>query len=353
MSKDKGLNLEDFKLENVLDPEYKPQGLVEEPVIEPTKNEEVPPTKDPEEEIQEDDGEEVESEEAGKVDTPDEVPEIDFKPFYNLFHERLGWEVSEEDMPENSIDGLVEYMNSIVEASSKPQYSSELVEQFDKYVANGGDPSSFMATMFGTKDYTKVTLDSESEKRNVLREYLSRTNPEKDVNWIDRKISRYEDSGVFDDEASDALEELKSIQAKEKASLVQRQEEANRQRIEEYNAQLKELENSILTRKEIAKIPVTEKETRSFADFMLKKGKDGMTGYEKVIQDKDAAINMAYFAFKGFDLSSLKANVKSEVVKDLKKSLSKFSSSTAGLQSKTGLPAKSNKIDYNDFNLNL
>ena len=51
MSKDKGLNLEDFKLENVLDPEYKPQGLVEEPVIEPTKNEEVPPTKDPEEEI--------------------------------------------------------------------------------------------------------------------------------------------------------------------------------------------------------------------------------------------------------------------------------------------------------------
>ena len=74
--------------------------------------------------------------------------------------------------------------------------------------------------------------------------------------------------------------------------------------------------------------------------------------YNKILmKDKEAVIKMAYLAYKGFDVKNLKTSVKSDVVKDLKQALSKYSSSTSGLNSRTGLPTKSNKPDYSDFDL--
>lgn len=366
MSKNNSLNLDDFKIENVFDKDYKPtpEDKTVPPAVEDEKEKvetsEVPPvdkvTKVPVKDLEHNVPDEDEDE--PEID-PNEVPspdgsEIDFKPFYNLFHEKLGWEVSEEDAPENSMEGLIDYMNNIVESASKPQYANELSEKFDRFLANGGDPEKFINTMFKSKDYTTFEIKSDEDKKQVLKDLLVKSNPDKDTEWVNKKINRYEDSGVLDEEAEDALEILRSLDKKAKDNIVAEQEQAKQREAEEYKTQLTNLKNKLATTKEIAKLPVTQKEMNDFYTFLAVPEKDGKTKYQKVTtENEDAAIITAFLAFKGFDFSNMKANVRSDVVKDLKKSLSQFSSSNTGLTSKTSISPSSNKTDYSKFDLNL
>lgn len=363
-----GLNLDDFKIENVFDKDYEPQGLINIPetdkIEEPEEVEEpevITPPKGVEKQKKvkdEEPEEEVDVEDEDEID-PDEMPapdgnEIDFKPFYNLFHEKLGWEVDENDMPENSVEGLIEYMNNIVENASKPQYANELSEKFDKFLANGGDPQKFINTMFKPQDYSTFEIKSDEDKKAVLKEHLTRTNPDKGKDWIDRKVSRYEDSGVLDEEAEDALEVLKQWDSEEKETIVAKQEAAKLKEVEDYKAQIENLKTTLLNKKEIAKIPVTQREMQDFFTFLAVPEKDGKTKYQKVtMANQEAAIISAYIAYKGFDVTNLNKNVRSDVVKDLKRSLSKYSSSNTGLNSKTSIPVSSNKTDYSQFDIKL
>lgn len=356
-----GLNLDDFNIENVFDPNYVPSDVeptepaetteVEPAEPAPTDKVVVTPKKDLVPNVPDDDDE-------PEVD-PDEMPspdgnEIDFKPFYNLFHEKLGWEVSEDEMPENSMEGLIDYMNNIVESASKPQYANELSEKFDKFLANGGDPEKFINTMFKSKDYTTFEIKSDEDKKQVLKDLLVKSNPDKDTEWINKKINRYEDSGVLDEEAEDALEVLRTWDKQAKDNIVASQEAAKKAEAEEYKNQLVNLKSKLMSTKEIAKMPVSQKEMESFYTFLAVPEKDGKTKYQKVTtENEEAAIITAYLAYKNFDFSNMKASVRTDVVKDLKKSLSQFSSSNTGLTSKTSIPATSNKADYNAFNLNL
>lgn len=361
MSEKVKINFEDFKLENITDPNYKsvaepetPEVTPEAPEVEPVKGKHTPdevikPSKElevnPGLDIDEDDDEEV----------LEDVPStLDLKPFYNLFHEKLGWEITEDNMPENSVEGLVGYMNSLVEEASKPQYSNEIVANFDKYVANGGDPRMFMQTMFGSKDYSKIELTTDSVKKEVLSDYLATMNPDKDSTWVSKKIQRYEDSGVLDEESLDALEELKERDLREKSTIVNRQQEERLAAEEAHQRQLQDLERTIISKQDIAGIPVNQKDMKDFYNFLTKPDKDGYTAYEKALrEDKEAVIKMAFIAYKKFDVNNLKTNVKSDVVKDVKKSLSRFSASNNDLHSRTGIPQKSKTIDYKAFDTGL
>ncbi len=245
-------------------------------------------------------------------------------------------------------------MDKLTTEASKPKYSNPVVEEFDKYIASNGDPKKFMETMYGTKDYTKVSMDSEADKKQVLSDYLARQNPERDSAWIEKKIQRYEDSNVLDDEAADALDELKTMSEKQKGALVAEQQKQAQVEQERYRNQLNELQTTLTSKKDIAGIPVTQKDMKDFYSFLTQADKDGMTPYEKTLaQDKEAVIKMAYIAYKKFDVNNLKSNVKSDVVKDVKKALSRFSATNNDLQSRTGLPAKSNRPDYKDFETGL
>lgn len=346
----KPVSFEDFELDNILNP------------VEPIKDAQPAPENDApeEEELQnpvnvpeEDSGPEVEPENPGVTEAPDETPEIDLTPFYQVFHEKLGWEVPEDKMPENSVEGLINYLNEIVEHSSRPQYSSEEAANFDRFLANGGKAEDFFKTMYGSKDYENFTATTDDDKKGVLKDYIKRLNPEKDNDWIERKITRYEESGVLDDEFEDAISELRSISAREKQELVANQEKQRLQEKQEYEAQVQRLEQTILNKRDIAGIPISKDVAKDFFKFLTAVEKDGTTKYQKVVAaDEEAAIKMAFIAYNNFDVNKLKTSVKSDVVKDLKKALGKFSSSN-GIQSRTAVPQKSTNIDYKEFDLGI
>lgn len=357
------VNFSDFELDNILSekPIVTPTPDKETPEPEPkvveaaAKPKEVEPKKQGKEATPEIDPEEEEIEDDGK-EIPEEMPELDLKPFYNAFHQELGWEIPEDEMPENSVKGLVKYMDSLIEQASKPKYADQVSEEFDRFVASGGDPKRFFETMYNQRDYAKIDAEeaSDSDKKQVIREHLSTLHPEKDKPWLEKKIARFEDAGVLDDEFTDALSELRYKQDKEKKELVTRQEANRKAQEEARNQQLEQLQQTIYSKKDIAGIPVTKKEMQEFFDYLAIPDDSGKSKYAKALEsDPEAVIKMAYVAFKNFDVNNLKTNVKSDVTRDIKKALSRYTSTQAGLHSRAALTPKSGKSSYKDFDLGL
>jgi hypothetical protein len=54
----------------------------------------------------------------------------------------LNWDVDEKDKP-TSVDGLIEYIEDVVDQNSKPTYSDDRVAQLDQYVRDGGKFEDF------------------------------------------------------------------------------------------------------------------------------------------------------------------------------------------------------------------
>lgn len=125
--------------------------------------------------------------------------------------ESFGWNIDdiEEDSRPVTVDGLTDYIRSVVEENSKPDYADERIEQLDAYVKNGGKFEDFYAAQQQQINYDTIDLRDESNQRTVIRELL-RTSGYTDEQ-INNKIDRYESADMLEEEAEDALSRLKVI----------------------------------------------------------------------------------------------------------------------------------------------
>ena len=62
--------------------------------------------------------------------------------FFDAFAEALNWDVSEEEKP-TTVDGLIKYIEGVVEENSTPQYADDRIAKLDQYVKNGGKFEDF------------------------------------------------------------------------------------------------------------------------------------------------------------------------------------------------------------------
>lgn len=133
--------------------------------------------------------------------------------FFDTLSEKLGWETDEEDKPKTA-EELVNYFYDVIEENSKPSYASEEIEKLDEFVKNGGNIRDYFSIDAEVNLEDIDIEDSEDNQKTVIREYLK----EKGLNksQIDKKLTRYEDAGVLEDEAVDALEALKDIREHKK-----------------------------------------------------------------------------------------------------------------------------------------
>jgi hypothetical protein len=121
----------------------------------------------------------------------------------------MGWELDEgEEIPQTP-EELVEYFQEVIEENSVPQYASEEVEALDKFVKNGGNLKDYFQ-IDGELDLEDFEIeDNEVNQKLVIKEFLK----EKGFSskQIDKKLTKYEDAGLLEDEATDALEALRDI----------------------------------------------------------------------------------------------------------------------------------------------
>ena len=229
-------------------------------------------------------------------DDPGEAEQIG--AFFDAFAEANGWSVDEDERPKN-VDELVDYIKNVVETNSVPEYADERIEQLDQYVKNGGKFEDFYQTQQRTISYDNIDIEDESNQKQVVRDYYKLQGMSDEQ--INRKIERYEDADMLEDEATDAVNYLKAYE-EHRAQYMAQQQEAQRQAQEQQAMQFaQDLTNGINNLTNIRGISIPKEDKKALYDYITKTDADGLTAYQKEFNGNlvNNLIESAYFTMKG------------------------------------------------------
>ena len=240
--------------------------------------------------------EQEETVEDNNTEIPGEAEQVG--AFFDAFAEAAGWSVDDSERPKN-VDEFVEYMSKVAEENSIPQYADDRIAQLDQYVKNGGRFEDFYQTQQRSMYYDNIDIEDESNQKAVVRDYykLQGMNDEQ----INRKIERYEDADMLEDEATDAVNYLKAYEAQQ-AQYMAQQQEAQRQAQEQQAAQfIEDLTNGINGLADIRGIAIPKEDKKALYDYITRTDADGLTQYQKDFNGNlvNNLIESAYFTMKG------------------------------------------------------
>lgn len=237
---------------------------------------------------------------AGDVDDPngDANEAAQVGAFFDAFAEELGWEIEEDEKP-TSITDLIGYIQDVVEENSKPQYADERIAQLDEYVRNGGNFDDFYNNMSQDIQYDKLDLEDEDNQKLAVKDYLKLSGYSDEQ--INRKIERYEDAGVLEDEASDAIERLKIYKQQQIEQQQRAQEEYRQQQEQQAMEFVNSLNSTITNLKTIRGVNIPKEDRKLLFDYITKVDANGLTQYQKDFNKNmvNNLIESAYFTMKG------------------------------------------------------
>ena len=231
-------------------------------------------------------------------DEPNENETTQIGLFFDAFAEELGWDVNDDEKPK-SYGELVDYIGEIIHQNSTPQYANEQVAQLDAYIKNGGKFEDFYQRQQESISYENMDLEDESNQKAAVREYLRYQGYNDDQ--ISRKIERYEDGDMLEEEAEDALARLKDIRANELAQQEQMQAQARQAQEEQARQFMESLTESVNNLDNIRGIAIPKQDRKELFDYITKVDADGLTRYQKDFNANmvNNLIESAYFTMKG------------------------------------------------------
>ena len=251
-----------------------------------------------------DNSEEDETEEEVVIDNPDNNQIVDpgeaeqIGAFFDAFAEANGWSVTDDEKPK-SVEDLVGYIKDVVDENSTPQYADERIAKLDQYVKNGGRFEDFYQTQQRSMSFDNIDMEDESNQKAVVRDYYKLQGMSDEQ--ISRKIERYEDADMLEDEAADAVSYLKAYEQQQQEYLAQ-QQEAQRQAQEQQAAQfMNDLTTSINGLTNIRGIAIPKEDRRALYDYITRTDADGLTQYQKDFNGNlvNNLLESAYFTMKG------------------------------------------------------
>lgn len=299
------------------DDEDDDEPIIEEPKRKPGRPKKEEPIEEPiEEPVDEDDSELVGN-------------------FFDAMSEELGWEFEEGDEKPKSVPELINYFKTVIEENSKPDFASEEIEALDAYVKQGGDLRKYLQ-IDAELDLEDIDLDEEANQKAVVKMWLK----EKGFSskQIEKKISKYEDAGLLEDEAQDAIEDLKEIREQKKEQLLKEQEKAHKQYQEQQRAFYTNVVDEIKGLKNIRGIAIPEKDKKVLIDYILKPDADGRTKYQKDYAKGGVKnlIESAYFTMNADKLlEAAKREGNNKAVERFRNSLKSTSVSSKSKQAQT------------------
>ena len=293
------------------------------------KDTEEPKVEEPNKEEEEDNdddndsGETDDSNATSSSDTDNDEGQI-ITGFFDSLSEQLGWEDVDDEEKPHTAEELINYFKDVIEENSVPQYASEEVEALDRFVRNGGNLRDYF-TIEGELDLENIDLEEEINQRLVVKELLREKGFS--AKQIDKKLTKYEDAGILEDEAADALEDLKEIKQKRKEELLETQkkqaEEAKKQQQNFFN----NVVNEIKGMDSIYGIEIPDKDKRLLLEYIFKPDANGITKYQKdYAKSLKNLITSAYFTMKGDTLIDFaKKKGKKDALDNFKNTLTKNS----------------------------
>lgn len=282
-----------------------------------------------------DDDDKTKNKKTKKVEEDDDVNNIDDNDAYvdeeesskvtalfDAIAEELEWEFDDDEEEEKpkTVEELVNYFKEVIKEQSVPQYANEDVAKLDEFVRNGGDLNDYF-TLTPEIDYENFDTTIESNQKQIVKMLLA----EKGFNekQIARKIEKYEDAGILEDEAEDALEAMKEIEETKKEQLLEDQRKQHEQMVARQQKFMDDVVGEINAMKDIRGIKVPEKDKKALLAYIFKADANGKTQYQKdYSKSVKNLIESAYFTMKGDTLlDTAKKMGTSSAIKNLKQSL--------------------------------
>ena len=257
--------------------------------------------------------------------------------FFDSLSEQLGWsDVEDEDKPKTAED-LIEYFKDVIEENSVPQYASEEVEKLDEFVRNGGNLKDYFS-IDADLDLDNIEVeDNEINQKLIVKEFLKEKGFS--TKQIEKKITKYEDAGILEDEATDALEALRDIKAERKEKLLEQQQKQAREAEKQQQEFFQNVVSEIKGMNSIYGIDIPEKDKRALLEYIFKPDANGVTKYQKdYAKSLKNLITSAYFTMKGDSLITIAKQ------KGRKDALDNFKNSLRG----NGVSKKSKKQIINN-----
>lgn len=283
----------------------------------------------------------VQEEKNNDNNEPDEEPEDNaVSTFFGVMAEKFGWEIEEDEDVPTTPEELVEYFQQVVEENSVPRYASEEVEALDNFVKNGGNLRDYFE-IEGELDLDNIDIEEdENNQKLVVKEFLK----EKGFNTkqIEKKLSKYEDAGLLEDEATDALEALREIKEQKKQQLLQDQEKAAKQAKQRQQEYFNTVVNEIKGMDNIRGIKIPEKDKKVLLEYIFKPDANGQTAFQRDwSKSVRNLLESAYFTMKGdILLKAAKNEGSSDAISRFKNSLNK-----SGVSRKTKKTDNTNNSD--------
>lgn len=300
-----------------------------------------------------DDDDKTKNKKTKKVEEDDDVNNIDdndddvdeeesskVTALFDAIAEELEWEFDDDEEEEKpkTVEELVNYFKEVIKEQSVPQYANEDVAKLDEFVRNGGDLNDYF-TLTPEIDYENFDTTIESNQKQIVKMLLA----EKGFNekQIARKIEKYEDAGILEDEAEDALEAMKEIEETKKEQLLEDQRKQHEQMVARQQKFMDDVVGEINAMKDIRGIKVPEKDKKALLAYIFKADANGKTQYQKdYSKSVKNLIESAYFTMKGDTLlDTAKKMGTSSAIKNLKQSLRS-----------TGVSKGTRKINTNSSN---
>lgn len=244
--------------------------------------------------------EEQNEEDTEDLDEHDVIEAQQVSLLFDAVGESLGWnmaDINDDDKPV-TVEGLTQYLADVVKENSVPQYADERIQMLDEYVKNGGRFEDFYAAQQQRLSFDNIDMEDESNQKAIVRELLERqgyTNEQ-----INKRISRYEDADMLEEESEDALERLKAIRQKEIEDSAKQQEEYARAQAEQSKAFYESVTNDIKSLTNIRGISIPKEDRQALYDYIFKVDQNGYSQYQKDFNENLSKnlIESAYFTMK-------------------------------------------------------
>ena len=276
---------------------------------------------DKEEEDDEPDNTVVNDNDDDDINQSDESEAI--TAFFDTLSDKLGWDDVQDDEKPKTAEDLVEYFKEVIEDNSKPDYASEEVEKLDEFVRNGGNLRDYFQ-LDADLDLDNLNVeDDEAAQKAVVRMLLK----EKGFSStrIDKMITKYEDAGILEDEAQDAIEDLKEIKESKKKRLLEDQQKHAQAVKQQQQDFFNNVMNEIKGMDNIYGIAIPEKDKKALLEYIFKPNSKGVTKYqEDYAKSLKNLVTSAYFTMKGDSIITIaKKEGKKDAIDNFKNTLTK------------------------------
>lgn len=219
---------------------------------------------------------------------------------FDAVGESLGWnmnDIKDEDRP-LTVEALTDYLSKVVTENSVPEYADERIQRLDEYVKNGGKFEDFYQRQSERMTLDNLDMEDETNQKAVIRELLKRNNYSDEQ--INKKINRYEDADMLQEESEDALARLKQIHQQEVEDAAREQEEYAKLQEEQSKAFFKSVTDEINQLTDIRGIAIPKEDRKALFDYIFKVDQNGVSQYQKDFNENLSKnlIESAYFTMK-------------------------------------------------------